>query len=235
MEKEENSNSIRSFVRRGTNRLSKTQRRALEEYGSLYLVSLPPENIDLQALFGNDNPIILEIGFGMGDASWQIAKANPTINYLCIDVHRPGIGQLIFYAHENKLKNIKVWEIDVWSMLPQLKENSLKGVHIFFPDPWPKKRHYKRRLVSQRLLDALQNKLCLEGYLYFVTDWENYAFSVLEEINMQNRKGNIWINHYKNGFADGINWRPSTSFEEKGKDKGHKIREIFIVYNSLKT
>jgi tRNA (guanine-N7-)-methyltransferase len=180
--------------------------------------------MDYAAVFGNGAPVIAEIGFGMGTATAIIAADNPEKNYLGIEVHRPGIGRLLWEIEQRSLSNIRIIEHDAVEvfekMIPPL---SLEGIHLFFPDPWPKTRHHKRRLVQRPFTHTLAARLKPNGYLYMVTDWEDYALSALDELAATNPLVNTC-----GGFAESREWRPRTSFERKGLAKAHQVRELFF-------
>jgi tRNA (guanine-N7-)-methyltransferase len=185
---------------------------------------------DLAGVFGNGNPVIAEIGFGMGSATALIAEQNPGKNYLGIEVHRPGIGRLLWEIDRRGLANIRIIEGDAADVMRVLvPDRSLAGIHIFFPDPWPKKRHHKRRLITFPFTALLARKLALSappvraGYVYAVTDWEDYARWILEELSRTPGLKNTC-----DGFAERQIWRPETKFERKGREKNHRVWELFF-------
>jgi tRNA (guanine-N7-)-methyltransferase len=193
--------------------------------------------VDFKALFGSDQPLVVEIGFGMGIATAKIAEEHPGINYVGIEVHRPGIGKLLWEIERRGLANLRVIEGDAAEILPELTEdNTLSGFHVFFPDPWPKKRHHKRRLITRPFTELLGRKLLPGGYIYMVTDWAPYGDWALRELSSTPGL----INPYGDpsagekgaegsaGFAPPLDWRPKTKFEEKGLAKNHEIRELFF-------
>ena len=187
---------------------------------------IPFENKKLNFLdiFGNTNPVIVEIGFGMGAATAIIAEKNPDINYVGIEVHRPGVGRLLGEIKKRNLKNIYIIEHDAIEVLQQMVvDGSVDGLHIFFPDPWQKKKHHKRRLIQRPRTDLLASKLAPGGYLYFVTDWQEYAESALEELS----KTPGLKNKYES-FAPHQNWRPETKFEKKGLEQDRTISELYF-------
>jgi tRNA (guanine-N7-)-methyltransferase len=160
----------------------------------------------------------------MGRATAGIAGQNPQNNYLGIEVHRPGIGRLLWEIEKNSLKNIRIIEGDAVEILEQnIKDSSVSAFHIFFPDPWPKKRHHKRRLIRRPFTDLLASKLKPGAYVYMVSDWPDYGDWALLELSAT--KG--LVNRY-DGFAEAQNWRPETEFERKGLDKNHEIRELLF-------
>ena len=161
----------------------------------------------------------MEIGYGMGEATWQIAKANPDINYLGVEVHMPGAGKLMAKLAENEVTNVRLIERDVFEVFHYiLNDASLDGVHLFFPDPWPKKRHFKRRIIQERFLSEVAEKLKPGGYLHIATDWVPYAEWITEVFSKTNL------------FAGGVmarpDWRPLTRFEGQGISKDHAVNDF---------
>ena len=212
--------TIRSYVLR-QGRLTDGQARALDQYWPVYGIDFRNEKIDLPAIFHRNTPKILDIGSGMGETLIQIAEANPENDYLAIEVHRPGVGSLIRNAAEKKLLNIRVINHDVIDVLQhQLTDNSLDKVYIFFPDPWPKKRHHKRRLVNTEFLKLLKPKLKINARLYLATDWQGLAEHIHEvcdqDAGLVNCAG-------KGNFSPRPAWRPLTKFEMRGKKLNHKV------------
>jgi tRNA (guanine-N7-)-methyltransferase len=178
-------------------------------------------------VFGNGNPVIAEIGFGMGTATAVIAGENPANNYLGIEVHRPGVGRLLWEIEQRSLANIRIVEYDAAQVFEKMiPPRSLEGIHLFFPDPWPKKRHHKRRLIQRPFTETLAARLKPRGYVYMVTDWEDYAQWALIELATTNG-----LVHTCGGFAKPRAWRPHTKFEQKGLAKAHQVRELFFINN----
>jgi tRNA (guanine-N7-)-methyltransferase len=220
------SSSIRSFVLR-SGRETAAQRRAYDTLAPRFIVPFENRVMDYTAVFGNGNPVIAEIGFGMGAATAIIAETYPANNYLGIEVHRPGIGRLLWEIERRSLSNIRIVEHDAVKVFEQMiPPRSLDGIHLFFPDPWPKKRHHKRRLVQRPFTHTLAARLKPGGYLYMVTDWEDYAQWALAELGSTNGIVNTC-----GGFAEPRAWRPRTSFEHKGLAKDHQVRELFFINN----
>lgn len=220
---EDNIKRIKSYVLRA-GRMSDAQRKSYDELFSSY--SIPYENniIDLENYFpGKD--VIIEIGFGMGDATWQIAKENPDKGYIGIEVHTPGVGKLLNQMRTNDVWNIRVIEHDAVEVLNKMiPKESIKGVHIFFPDPWQKTKHHKRRLIQKDFIEKVLSVVKPGGYIYAVSDWENYAehiYSVFSSIE--------GLENPYDGYAKSQDWRPRTKFEKKGLDKNHKINEILFI------
>lgn len=180
--------------------------------------------LNFEEIFGNKNPVVIEIGFGMGKATAIIAQNNPDINYLGIEVHKPGIGKLLGEIREKNLKNLRIIDHDAMEVLSDIIPNeSVSAFHIFFADPWPKKRHHKRRLVQRPRTNLLASKLQKSGYLYFVTDWLPYAEFALEELTLTEELKNKF-----EGFAPHQEWRPETRFEQKGVDANRVISEVMF-------
>ena len=224
-------NIIKSYVLRA-GRITDAQRRSYDSLSGRYTVPFTENLIDYSQIFGNGNPVIAEIGFGMGAATAVIAGENPEKNYIGIEVHKPGVGKLLWEIERRSLSNIKVIEHDaVEVFLKMFPPDSLEGIHLFFPDPWPKKRHHKRRLVTRPFTCTLAERLRPGGYLYMVTDWEDYAVWALEELggteNLVNSYGGTG-GDTDDGFAPPQSWRPRTKFEKKGIDKKHEVRELYF-------
>ncbi|MDR3170014.1 MAG: tRNA (guanosine(46)-N7)-methyltransferase TrmB [Treponema sp.] len=214
---------IKSYVLRA-GRMSDAQRRSYTTGFSQYGVPFVPCPLDYQGLFGNNNPVIIEIGFGMGIATAMIAQDHPALNYLGIEVHRPGIGRLLWEIEKRGLGNIRIIEHDAVEVLEgMIPDRSVQGFHIFFPDPWPKKRHHKRRLITRPFTSLLGTKLMPGGYLYMVTDWAEYGTWALAELTATTGLTNAW-----DDFAPPQPWRPSTRFEQKGLDKHHEVYELYF-------
>jgi tRNA (guanine-N7-)-methyltransferase len=215
---------LKSFVRR-VGHFTEGQKRAYESLSGKFVVPFCEEKIDFSEIFGNTHGVTLEIGFGMGKATVEIAGANPDKNYLGVEVHRPGVGKVLWEIEKRSLSNIRIIEYDAVPVAQKMiPEGSLDAIHIFFPDPWPKKRHHKRRLIQRPFTETLASCLKPGGYLYMVTDWEDYAEYALEEL----AAASSLRNKYER-FACPQSWRPQTRFEEKGLQKEHGIREIYFI------
>lgn len=201
------------------------QRRSYETFFSRYTIPFEEKKLDFSLVFGNDNRAIVEIGFGMGIATARIAEAEGSSNYLGIEVHKPGIGKLLWEIERRNIGNIRVIEHDaVEAVEKMLGDSSTDGFHIFFPDPWPKKRHHKRRLIQKPFTSTLAAKLKPGGYVYMTTDWAEYGDWALAELSATPGLTNA----YAPGFAEPQPWRPKTKFEEKGLLKNREIRELFF-------
>jgi tRNA (guanine-N7-)-methyltransferase len=220
----ENHRAIRSFVLR-QGRLTPAQQRAVETLLPVYGVSYAAESLDLEHAFGRQAPKILEIGFGMGAATAQIAAANPDKDYLGIEVHTPGVGNLLKLMEEQELTNLRVIQHDAVEVLRHMiADASLDGVHIFFPDPWPKKRHHKRRLLQAEFVALLCSKLKPGGYLHFATDWEEYAQWTLEVLRAESKLANTVAD-----YAPRPEYRPLTKFEQRGLNLGHGVWDLIFT------
>ncbi len=215
---------IKSFVIRG-GRLSSLQQRAIDNLYDEHVIPFSETPLNLQELFSKSQKTIIEIGFGMGATTSKIAAEFPDTNFIGIEVHRPGIGKLLSEIDNLRLKNLKIIEHDAVEVLEKMIEpESIDGFHIFFPDPWPKKKHHKRRLIKSPFINLLSSRLKQGGYLYSVTDWVPYAEQMLEVYS--NEK--MLENKYKE-YASPISWRPRTKFEMKGLKKEHEIRELWFT------
>jgi tRNA (guanine-N7-)-methyltransferase len=216
---------IRSYVLR-QGRISAAQKRACDTLLPRYGVALQNEPLDLAALFGRAAPKILEIGFGMGDTTAQIAQAHPECDYLGIEVHTPGVGSLLKLIEEKALGNIRVIQHDAVAVVTQMIPNaSLAGIHIFFPDPWPKARHHKRRLVQSAFVELLALRLATDGILHIATDWQDYAEHALTVLGAQP----LLMNRSGTGFAPRPEARPLTKFERRGLRLGHGVWDIVFT------
>jgi tRNA (guanine-N7-)-methyltransferase len=214
---------IKSFVLRAGH-ISDAQRRSYETLLPRYSALFCATALDYASVFGNQNPLVIEIGFGMGIATAMIAEANPAVNYLGIEVHRPGIGKLLWEIERRGLNNVRIIEHDAVETLEHMiPAASVAGFHVFFPDPWPKKRHHKRRLITRPFTSLLASRLAPGGYLYMVTDWADYGDWALAELSATEGLVNAY-----DGFAVPQSWRPETRFERKGIEKQHTVRELYF-------
>ncbi|GAA0669927.1 tRNA (guanosine(46)-N7)-methyltransferase TrmB [Streptomyces thermocarboxydovorans] len=182
--------------------------------------------LDLAEFFGNDNPVVLEIGFGMGEATAQMAAADPATNILAVDVHTPGQGNLLKLADRQGLSNIRVGNGDAVILLREmLAPDSLAGLRVFFPDPWPKKRHHKRRLIQPEFLSLAATRLRPGALVHLATDWEPYAEQMLEVLTAHPAYENTRAD---GGFAPRPDFRPQTRFETQGLEKGHVVNDLLF-------
>jgi tRNA (guanine-N7-)-methyltransferase len=212
---------IRSYVRRA-GRTTVGQAKALETLGPQFLLPYQPRPVDLAQVFGRDAPTLLEIGFGMGEATAHIAALMPEKNFLCCEVHPPGVGALLKRIGEQGLANIRIVEHDAVEVLDHmLPAESLAGVHIFFPDPWHKARHNKRRLVQPHFVAKLLPRLQSGGTIHCATDWEPYAQQMLEVLSAEPTLTNTAA-----GFAPRPDYRPLTKFENRGLRLGHGVWDV---------
>lgn len=214
---------IRSYVLR-QGRVSNAQRRAYDTLLSRYGIPYTAQPVDLHALFGRDAPCILEIGFGMGDTTAEIAAAHPGNDYLALEVHTPGVGSLLKLIEERALTNVRVVQHDAVEVLTHmLPPESLEGVHIFFPDPWPKKRHHKRRLIQPAFAHRMALRLKPGAYVHVATDWEDYAEQILTVLSDEPA-----LENSADGFAPRPAYRPLTKFEQRGLSLGHGVWDIIF-------
>lgn len=214
---------IKSFVLR-QGHLTPSQERALDEGMPRWGIEYTPTPLDLDQAFGRQAPKILEIGFGMGTATAEIAAANPQQDYLGIEVHSPGVGNLLKLIAEQGLTNLRLIRHDAVEVIDHmLADGSLDGIHIFFPDPWHKKRHNKRRLIQAPLVAKLLRKLKPGGYLHAATDWEDYAIQIMEVFS-----SNPDLVNSVNGYAPRPDYRPLTKFEQRGIRLGHGVWDIIF-------
>ncbi len=215
---------IRSYVlRRG--RMTSLQRRSLTTLRGSYCIPFSEERLDLAQLFPDHREVILEIGFGMGDATAQIAADRSSQGFLGVEVFEAGVGKLLSEIKRRELCNVRIIVHDACEVLrAMIPDGSLAGVHIFFPDPWPKNRHHKRRLIQPPFVRLVAEKLKRGGYLCVVTDWDDYAEQILAVLGAEP----LLANRY-DGYAQSQGWRPETSFERKGRKDSHLIREVYFV------
>ena len=221
-----NKREIRSFVLR-QGRMTANQQWALENLMPIHGVEYVKKPVDFNTVFNNDNPVILEIGFGMGQSLLQNAVKNPEVNYLGIEVHKPGVGRLLSDIHQEKITNLKLINHDAVDVLTQcVKPNSLYGVQIFFPDPWHKKRHHKRRLIQPDFIELVVQKLILGGFIHCATDWEDYAQQMMSNFSENNCLRNKAGAHNYSPRPDS---RPKTKFEERGLRLGHGVWDMIFT------
>ena len=215
---------IRSFVLR-QGRMSPAQQRACEALYPRYGVAEQGTALDFAALFGNSHPVVLEIGFGMGETTASIAAAHPQTNFLGVEVHWPGVGALLRRIDSAQLVNVRVVRRDAVDVVAKMvRPASLAGIHVYFPDPWPKKRHHKRRLLQPAFVHALAERLAPGGYLHVATDWEPYALEILATLSAEPLLANT-----APGFAPRPSWRPLTKFEQRGLGLGHAVFDLLFT------
>ena len=212
---------IRSYVLR-QGRVSNAQHRYHKEMMARIGVPYAPAQIDLTAVFGRTSACIFEIGFGMGETSAAIATANPQNDYLGIEVHTPGVGNLCKLVAEAGLSNQRIIQHDAVEVLrDMIQPGTLSGVHIFFPDPWPKARHHKRRLIQPPLVALIASRLAPGAYIHCATDWEDYAHQMLEVLSAE-----PVLENTSTGFAPRPDHRPLTKFEQRGLRLGHDVWDV---------
>jgi tRNA (guanine-N7-)-methyltransferase len=215
----------KSYVIRSS-RITAWQLRCYEELFPQYGVYPSKENpISSKAIFGDDRPLVVEIGFGMGAATIEIAEAFPDRNFIGIDVHKPGIGKLLGEIDARKTKNLRLIEGDALVVLEEFTPpDSLYGINLFFPDPWPKKRHHKRRILQVESAQLFAEKLIPGGYLYMVTDWLEYA-----EFSLAILEKNQNLKNTAQGFSEPQAWRPLTKFEKRGISQERPSSELYFI------
>jgi tRNA (guanine-N7-)-methyltransferase len=210
--------SVRSYSIRGS-RITQAQRAAKDELQAIYGIAIEEKKVNLKEIFPTSEKIIMEIGFGMGEATAIIAKNHPNNAYIAVDVHPPGIGKLLGRIVDNGLTNLRVIEDDVHIVLPHMFEDeSLDAIHLYFPDPWPKKKHNKRRIVNAGFLALIHPKLKKGGYIHIATDWVPYAVSMQEVFAASTL--------FEGGVIEKPESRPVTRFEGQGIDKDHQVTDL---------
>ena len=213
--------SVRSYSIRGS-RITDAQRMAKDALQQVYGIEFKQEQINIPEIFPTSDKVIMEIGFGMGEATAIIAKNHPNNGYIAVDVHPPGIGKLLARIVENTLTNLKVIEEDVHVVLQHMiADDSLDGIHLFFPDPWPKKKHNKRRIVNEGFLALIHPKIKKGGFIHIATDWVPYANSI-QEVFAQSTL-------FTGGVIEKPEWRPVTRFEGQGIDKDHAVNDMMYI------
>jgi tRNA (guanine-N7-)-methyltransferase len=213
--------TVRSYSIRGS-RITVAQRQAKTALQIVHGIEFKQEVVDLKAIFPKAEKVIMEIGFGMGEATAIIAKNHPENAYIAVDVHPPGIGKLLSRIDEEKLTNVKVIEDDVHVVLEHMiADHCLDGIHLYFPDPWPKKKHNKRRIVNEGFLKLIHPKLKKGGFIHIATDWVPYAISIQEVFSNSDL--------FTGGVIQKPEWRPVTRFEDQGIDKDHAVNDMYYV------
>jgi tRNA (guanine-N7-)-methyltransferase len=216
--------AIRSFVVRA-GRMGTGQMRALEELGPRFVLPWSEQWLDSQRTWGRSAPLVLEIGFGMGGATAEIAARQPDVDFLGVEVHTPGVGALLKLIDERGLSNLRIVQHDAVEVLERMiAPASLAGVHIFFPDPWHKKKHNKRRLIQSEFVARLVTRLAPGGYLHCATDWQPYAAQMLEVLSADPALENT-----VDGYAPRPDYRPLTKFENRGLKLGHGVWDLVFL------
>lgn len=224
-EEKKHMRTVRSFVKRA-GRTTEGQEKALEEVWPVMGLEIKSGPVNFTEVFGREAPVVLEIGFGMGDSLLEMASREPSKNFVGIEVHSPGVGRLLSNANEEGLTNIRVYAEDAVEVFKQcVPDNSLDTLQLFFPDPWHKKRHHKRRIVQPDFAQSIRKKLKVGGYFHMATDWENYAEHMMEVMSA--------AEGYKNKMGDGQyspqpEWRPVTKFQRRGEKLGHGIWDLMF-------
>jgi tRNA (guanine-N7-)-methyltransferase len=239
MTQEENTSiygHIKSFVHR-KGHFSEAQRRAYETltpiYGVPYEKQLKTE-ADWAAIFGNDNPVVLEIGCGMGETTASIAAANPDTNYIGVEVFTAGVGALLKRIEEHGLRNLRVIQHDAVEIIrDMITPETLHGVHVYFPDPWHKARHHKRRLIQPPFVHELALRLKNNGYIHCATDWENYAEQMLEVLSQETLLSNTAQDASLGGYIPRPDARPLTKYENRGNRLGHGVWDVLFEKSRL--
>ncbi|MEI7758174.1 MAG: tRNA (guanosine(46)-N7)-methyltransferase TrmB [Bacteroidota bacterium] len=218
---------IRSYILR-QGRITTAQTKAIQENLKKHAIVFENQPINFNDVFQNGSgELVLEIGFGMGTSTAEIAKANPKKNYIAIEVHSPGVGNLLKLIQENDISNLKIIQHDAVEVLnTMIKNDSLDGIHIFFPDPWPKKRHHKRRLIQDSFLKLMAQKIKQSGYLHIATDWEDYALWIIDLLDKE-----TLLQKTSEDFFRKPDYRPLTKYENRGIKLGYKVWDM--IYRRL--
>lgn len=227
MDAKYSSRQIKSFVLR-QGRLTKGQVQALETGWPQYGIAEGNTSLNFSAIFGNTAPVTLEIGFGNGESLAQMALAEPERNFLGIEVHTPGVGHLFYLIQKHQLTNLRVMNTDAVDIIQQrIPENSLDRVQIYFPDPWQKKKHNKRRIIHPSFVSLLASRLREDGLLHLATDWQDYAESMAEV--MQASPDFRTANPTGEAFSPRPEFRPLTKFEQRGLKLGHGVWDLLYI------
>lgn len=216
---------VRSYVLR-PGRMTSGQRAALETHWQHYGLEVADGVVDYLRAFGRSAPAVLEIGFGMGDSLLEMAQQRPEVDFIGVEVHPPGVGRLLMACDEQGVENVRVYRHDAVEVLDRcIADDSLAGIQVYFPDPWPKKKHHKRRLIQAPLVATLAHKLAPGGYLHLATDWQPYSEQMLDLLESQEGLRNLaGCGHY----AQRPQWRPRTKFERRGERLGHGVSDLLF-------
>ncbi|MBA2648411.1 MAG: tRNA (guanosine(46)-N7)-methyltransferase TrmB [Legionella sp.] len=218
--------TIKSYVLR-TGRVSNRQQQGLDLWLKDYELTCTGMPWCLTTVFGRKADTIVEIGFGMGQSLLSMAQNNPHLNYIGIEVHKAGVGSLAADLHDSQVPNVRIVAHDAVEVFKtQLADNSIAGVQIFFPDPWHKQRHHKRRLIQTEFISLIVNKLVPTGFIHCATDWEEYAQHMLHVLSTSQSLHNTQA---LNGYAPKPNTRPNTKFEQRGERLGHKVWDLIFI------
>ena len=218
---------IRTYILR-QGRITAAQKKAIQDNFQKHAVIFENKIINFDDIFKNKNSdLILEIGFGMGTSTAEIAKSNLNKNYVAIEVHSPGVGNLLKLIQEGDIRNLKIIQHDAVEVLNvMIKNDSLDGIHIFFPDPWPKKRHHKRRLIQSNLLKLIAQKIKKSGYLHIATDWEDYALWIIDLLDKEDS-----LEKTSDDFFKKPDYRPLTKYENRGIKLGYRVWDM--IYSRI--
>jgi len=215
---------VKSFVKR-EGRLTKAQAKAIEDNWSTIGLQVQQGRLNLAQVFGNDHPVVLEIGFGMGKSLVEMATHQPETNFIGIEVHKPGVGACLADAQEARIENLRLFEHDAVEVLQHcIADQALQRVQLYFPDPWHKTRHHKRRIVQAEFVQSLRSKLAIGGTFHMATDWEPYAQHMLEV--MQDAEG--FSNTAQHDYVERPQYRPITKFEVRGQKLGHGVWDLIF-------
>ncbi|MDI1232584.1 MAG: tRNA (guanosine(46)-N7)-methyltransferase TrmB [Methylobacter sp.] len=224
------SHRIRSFTRR-QGRITQGQQLALDSHWDTYCLDADVD-YDFSQVFGRVAPLIIEIGFGSGDSLAKMAAANPDKDYIGIEVHKPGVGHLMLLLDQQSLTNVRIYCHDAMDIIEhKIADNSLAGVHLFFPDPWPKKKHHKRRIVRPSFVELLARKLQPDGYFHTATDWQNYAEHMLTVLSAGTGISNASAT---GDYCERPEYRPLTKFEQRGIRLGHGVWDLIFRKEKVK-
>lgn len=219
-----NKRPVRSYILR-QGRLTKHQERGIKNFSSKYAIPFQKSFLNFDQVFPKRNKVILEIGFGMGDSTFEIAQVMNDFNFLAVEVHSPGVGSLLNKINLSQIENLKIIQHDGIEVLNEMiPRRSLDGVHIFFPDPWPKKKHHKRRLLKKSFLELIEPKLTLSGYIHIATDWEPYAIEIIDLV-----KQSKFYKMSNRNFNKKPQARPFTKYEKRGLRLGHQVWDMIIT------
>lgn len=218
--------SIRSFVIRA-GRITAGQKKAFEQWWPEYGLSLSKGALDIEAAFGRRTQVVLEIGFGMGDSLLTMAHQEPEKSFIGIEVHPPGVGRVINAAGKEGLKNLRIYMADAMDVLEDcITDSSIDRLQVYFPDPWHKKKHNKRRMIQTQFVQQLRQKLAIGGVLHLATDWENYAGQMLEVMATAPGFKNLST---RGSYSDRPDYRPITKFEKRGERLGHGVWDLLFM------
>lgn len=217
--------TIRSFVKR-EGKITTGQQNAIDELWATKGVDLGDDGLNLANLFDRDAPCVMEIGFGNGLSLADMAEADPDTNFLGVEVHKPGVGSLLVQIKKRGLENVRVCGEDAVELLKQIPENSIDRLQIFFPDPWHKKRHHKRRLIQPQFVEQIITRLKPNGIVHVATDWQNYAEHVLEVLTQNSDLKNL--SEETDGYSPKPDYRPETKYERRGLKLGHGVWDILF-------